>query len=88
MRLSRKLRKLHYYSVPAAGALIGWSRSESYRAAERNDIPTEEDGSFLWVPKRMWDQRVAQFLRGPHAKRRSRPHKSTQVAAAEPNNTA
>jgi hypothetical protein len=65
MRLSRKLRKRHYYMVPAAGAQVGYSRAESYRAAERGDIPTEKDGRLLLVPRKRWDRIRKQLLRGP-----------------------
>jgi hypothetical protein len=66
MRLSRKLREQFYYRVPVAGAQVGWSRSESYRAAERGDLPVEQlEGSrLLGVPRKKWDRQVRQLLRG------------------------
>jgi len=63
MRLSPKIRKRHYYRVPDAGAQVGYSRAESYRAAERGDIPTERNGKFLLVPRRRWDRIRARILR-------------------------
>jgi len=66
MRLSRKLRGRFYYRVPVAGAQVGWSRSESYRAAERGDLPVErvEGSRLLLVPRKIWDRRVRRLLRG------------------------
>ena len=43
MRLSRKLRLRFYYSIPVAGAQVGWGRSEAYRAARRGDIPDRKE---------------------------------------------
>jgi hypothetical protein len=83
MRLSRKLRERFYYSIPVAGAHVGWSRSESYRAANRGDIPNERDGKFRLVPRRMWDAKVRRLRQGPRIKSR-RSHRS---AAAEASTT-
>ena len=74
MRLSRKLRKRFYYSIPEAGAQVGFSRAESYRAAERGDIPTEKDGRLRPVPRKLWDRIRKQILRG------SLPKTQTPVA--------
>jgi hypothetical protein len=79
MRLSRKLRERFYYSIPVAGAQAGYSRSESYRAANRGDIPTERDGKFRLVPRRVWDAKVRRLRRGPRAKSR----RSQKPAPAE-----
>lgn len=72
MRLPRKLRQRFYYSIPIAGAKVGWSRAESYRAAERGDIPTEKDGWLSLVPRAQWDRIAQRMLRGPNNKPRSR----------------
>jgi hypothetical protein len=64
MHLSRKLRRRLYYSVPAAGAKVGWSRSESYRQAATGGLPIEADGGLLLVRKKPWDRRVRKALRG------------------------
>lgn len=63
MRLPRNLRRRFYYSIPVAGAQVGWSRSEAYRAAERGDIPTEKDGWLSLVPRRKWDRIVRRISR-------------------------
>jgi hypothetical protein len=67
MHLSRELRRRLYYSVPTAGAKVGWSRSESYRRAAAGDLPVEIDGGLLLVPKKPWDKRVRKQLRGLRA---------------------
>jgi hypothetical protein len=79
MRLSRKLRERFYYSIPVAGAQAGYSRSESYRAANRGDIPTERDGKFRLVPRTRWDADVKRLLWGSRAKSR----RSQKAARAE-----
>jgi hypothetical protein len=61
--LSRKLREKFYYKIEVAGAQVGWSRSEAYRAADRGDIPTEWVGKFRMAPKRLWDPRRKKLLR-------------------------
>jgi hypothetical protein len=61
--LSRKLRGRFYYSIPEAGAQLGWSRSESYRAAQRRDIPVQKMGKLLLVPRREWDAAVRHVRR-------------------------
>jgi hypothetical protein len=64
VQLSRELRERFYYSVPTAGAQVGWKQAESYRAAERGDIPVERAGKFLLVPKAKWDRIAKRMLRG------------------------
>ena len=64
MRLSRKLRRRHFYSVPVAGKQVGHSRAEAYRAAERGDIPTVKDGRLLLVPRKQWDRIKKRIWRG------------------------
>lgn len=82
MRLSRKLRKRYYYSVPEAGKQAGYSsRAESYRAAARGDIPTEKDGRLLLVPRKRWDAQVKRLLRGPRTKSRRRKSIATEPSA-------
>jgi hypothetical protein len=65
MRLPRHIRQRFYYSIPGAGAMIGWSRSESYLAAKRGDIPVEKDGWLSLVPRAKWDRIVKRMLREP-----------------------
>jgi hypothetical protein len=43
------------YTVPAAGAMIGLSRSASYRAAHSGQIPTIEVNGGWVVPRLRWD---------------------------------
>jgi hypothetical protein len=64
MRLSRKLRQRFYYSITAAGAQVGWSPAESYRAVHRGDIPVEKNGRFMVVPSKKWDRIAKRMLRG------------------------
>ncbi len=66
MQLSRKLRDRFYYRIEVAGGQVGWGRSESFRAADRGDIPTEWVGKFRLVPKKLWDRQRRQVLRGHH----------------------
>jgi hypothetical protein len=73
MKLSRKLRARFYYSIPVAGAQVGWGRSDSYRAAERGDIPTENVGRFKLVPRKPWDRKKKRILRGPATRPSRRP---------------
>jgi hypothetical protein len=63
--LSPAMRRRLFYSVPAAGQKLGWGRSESYRAAERGDIPVEKFGpKLLLVPREAWDLIVKRLLKG------------------------
>jgi hypothetical protein len=64
LHLGRKLRRRLFYTVPDAGRLLGWSRSESYRRAQSGDIPVETDGGLLLVPRKEWNRRVRRLLRG------------------------
>jgi hypothetical protein len=68
MRLPPKIRRRFFYTIRDAGAMIGWSRAESYRAVERGDIPAEQDGRLLLVPREKWDRIVRRLLRGPNNK--------------------
>lgn len=88
MRLSRKLRKRHYYTVPEAGAQIDFCRAESYRAAGRGDIPTEKDGRLLLVPRKRWDRIRKQLLRGPLPPTRHRSASANQSTASADNTAA
>jgi hypothetical protein len=79
MRLGPKLRNRFSYSIPVAGAQVGWSPSEACRAAARGDIPYEVEGRLHRVPRELWDQKVKKVLRGQHIKRR----RIRKAAAAE-----
>ena len=79
LRLSRRLRRRFYYMIPVAGAQVGWSRSESYRAARRGDIPTEKFGRLKLVPREQWDAEVKELRTAPHAERSRRKSASTEV---------
>ncbi|MDN3274741.1 hypothetical protein QWJ07_10830 [Frankia sp. RB7] len=80
MRLSPKLRARFYYSIPVAGAQVGWGRSEAYRAARRGDIPTEDVGRFKLVPRKRWNSERKHFLRGPAIRTR---RSGREAASAE-----
>jgi len=56
--MSRKIRQLHYYTVPQAGAQAGLARTQSYLAAENGLIPVERDGKLMLVPKAVWDRKL------------------------------
>jgi hypothetical protein len=43
-------------TVPAAGAMIGLSRSAAYRAAHAGQIPTIEDNGGWIVPRLPWER--------------------------------
>jgi hypothetical protein len=43
-------------TVPAAGKMVGLSRSGSYRAAHAGQIPTIEVGRGMVVPKLLWEK--------------------------------
>jgi hypothetical protein len=79
MRLSRKLRKRFYYTIPEAGAQVAFSRAEAYRAADRGDIPTEKDGRLRLVPRKRWDRLRKQILRGSLLK--TRPDRAAPAGA-------
>jgi hypothetical protein len=64
MRLSAKLRKRHYYTVPVAGGQVGFSRAGAYRAVEAGTIPAVRSGKLLLVPRKRWDRIREQLLRG------------------------
>jgi hypothetical protein len=51
-------RGTHAYSIPQAGRMIGLSRGASYEAAKRGEIPTQQYGDRLIVPKAIWDRRL------------------------------
>jgi hypothetical protein len=64
MLLSAAMRGRLFYSVPDAGRKLGWGRSESYRAAERGDIPSEKFGpKLILVPRDQWDAIVKRLLK-------------------------
>jgi hypothetical protein len=80
MRLDRKFRDRGHYTIEAAGAMRGWSRSTSYRLAAAGDIPVERITlKLLGVPKRKWDQKLQKLRKG----KPSRPHKAKTTCAAE-----
>jgi hypothetical protein len=85
MRLSPKLRARFYYSIPDAGAKLDWTRSESYRAADRGDIPSERHGKHRLVRKSVWDPIVKRTLSegpgGPSPKKSRRPRKPAHAEA-------
>ncbi len=60
--MSPAVRKRRYYSVPFAGSLVGLKRSQSYAAAAAGEIPTEEHGRLLLVPRVKWDRKVQRLL--------------------------
>jgi hypothetical protein len=63
LSLGPRLRARRYYKVPAAGRKVGWGRSESYRAAERGDMPVERFGpKLILVPRGRWDRIVRRLL--------------------------
>jgi hypothetical protein len=59
--------------VPVAGAKLGYGRSESFRAADRGEIPTKRFGKFRLVERALWDRKVRLLLGGKP--RRSQPRK-------------
>jgi hypothetical protein len=63
-KMGRPLRSRFYYSVPEAGAKVGWKRTDSYRAVWRGLMPTVWCGQLLLVPKEKWDRQVKR-LGGP-----------------------
>jgi hypothetical protein len=85
MRLSKTLRRRHFYSVPAAGKQVGHSRAEAYRAAQRGDIPTIKDGRFLLVPRKQWNRIKEQILHGllPRQMRTAEERANAAKAAEE-----
>jgi hypothetical protein len=60
--ISRKIRKLRYYTVPDAGRKVGMGRSQAYRAAAAGLMPVERSGKFMLVPRQRWDRKVRQLL--------------------------
>ncbi len=72
--ISRRVRQRHFYSVPQAGQKVGLGRTQSYEAARLGQIPTEQAGKFLLVPRQAWDRKVKTVLRGPALTSRA-PHK-------------
>jgi hypothetical protein len=79
LRLSRRLRRRFYYMIPVAGAQVGWSRSESYRAARRGDIPIEKIGRLKLVPREAWNRTVRQLRKGAPTEGCRRESASTEV---------
>src|SRR5689334_20962434 len=61
---SPAIRRKFFYSVAEAGAQVHLSRSGSYRAVKRGEIPVERDGKFWLVPRQKWDRRVERLQRG------------------------
>jgi hypothetical protein len=53
----------NYYRIPQAGALVGWSRAESYRQSSTGGMPVVFITQKLQaVPKKEWDSIVARAL--------------------------
>ena len=80
--ISRKVRQRRYYTVPAAGAKVGLKRSQSYRAAELGQMPTERHGKFLLVPRRPWDRKVKWLLRGLAPRDAAKAHRDRRKASS------
>ena len=55
-----KLQAVRFYDIPQAGAMAGLTRSASYTAAARGQIPTIKLGRHHKVPAERWDK----ILRG------------------------
>jgi excisionase family DNA binding protein len=55
------------YEVPEAGAKLGLSRSRSYEAAKRGEIPTIRIGRLWKVPKAAFDQMLNVSVKKPEA---------------------
>jgi hypothetical protein len=62
-------QKVRLYRVPQAGAMVGLTRSASYSAAARGQIPTLRFGRLLKVPAELWDR----ILRGEARQDPARP---------------
>jgi hypothetical protein len=45
-------------TIPAAGAMVGLSRSASYRAAKIGQIPTLEVNGGWIVPRLLWEEKL------------------------------
>jgi hypothetical protein len=58
------LRRRYFYSVEDAGAKVGLSRTQAYRAVDAGAIPTERYGRYLLVRKSVWDMEVRRLKRG------------------------
>jgi hypothetical protein len=61
--ISPSLRKRFFYSVEAAGALIGMRRTQSYEAVRRKEIPAQRHGKLWLVPRKQWDREVRRLLK-------------------------
>jgi hypothetical protein len=74
MRSERKKRAAGEFglTVEDAGAMIGLSRSASYRAAGEGQIPTIRAGRSKIVPKAIWFRRLGLGIaREPEAARKA-----------------
>jgi|HubBroStandDraft_2_1064218.scaffolds.fasta_scaffold1826701_1 hypothetical protein len=68
------------YTVPAAGAMIGLSRSAAYRAMHAGQIPAIEINGGWVVPKLLWDQRLG--IKAPAATARETSKSKEEHAIA------
>ena len=57
-KVSARLRGPYGLSIPAAGAMIGLSRSAAYQAAKRGEIPVLEIGALKIVPRVKWLRQI------------------------------
>ncbi|WP_082649748.1 helix-turn-helix domain-containing protein [Bradyrhizobium lablabi] len=55
------------YSVPEAGAMLGLTRNNAYKAAERGELPTIRIGKLIRVPKAAFHRMLEQAGVGPDA---------------------
>jgi hypothetical protein len=62
--ISRKVRRLFFYTIPEAGRMVRLKRSQSYRAVELGQMPAERHGKFLLVPKEPWDREAKRLMQG------------------------
>jgi hypothetical protein len=57
-RRARRNAGAYGLTIPAAGAMIGLSRSASYRAAKSGAIPTIPAGKSRIVPRLIWEEKL------------------------------
>lgn len=82
--LHRILKRRQYYSIAEAGEKIDLNRAQSYKAARLGEIPVEQQGRLMLVPRRAWDAKVRRLLAAVRPKKQPVARIRAEAASISP----